>query len=137
MRQRRKFFIGNLIEPMDMAAILLAELREPDVGAFRNQHGVRHPCGVGTELLVLMRRVTKDRDLRLADDGRPLLCTALAAAARGLFSGSAHAGCIGIELHPDRQLFFVQDFAAHHQEAVHGFAEQRTPQFADEGELIG
>ena len=92
MRQRGQFFVGNLVEPIDVPAVLLAQLRQPHVGALGNQHRVRHPRRVGAELFVFMRRIAKDRHLRLAHDRRPLLGALFATAARCLFGRKTRRG---------------------------------------------
>ena len=50
--------------------------------------------------------------------------------------GFAGLGGLRVELHPDGQLFFAQDFAGHEQEALQAVAEQRLPQPPDQVELF-
>ena len=53
----------------------------------------------------------------------------MAVAARsfgGLFFGR-------IELHPDGELFFAEDFGGDLKQAIDAVAEQRLPQLADQG----
>ena len=42
-RERGQLFVGNLVEAADVAAVLAAELRQPDVGALGDEHGAGHP----------------------------------------------------------------------------------------------
>ena len=103
MRERCKFFVGNLVEPVDVSAILLAELRQPHVGALGDQHGVRHPRRVRAELLVFVSRIAEDRHLGVAVDRRPLLlprslrrCAAAAALAAAAASAAAAIPRLGL-----------------------------------------
>ena len=82
MSEGRQLFVGNFVEAADVAAVLLAELREPDVGALGDEDGGGHPGGVGREFFVFIRGIAEDRHLGVADDGGPLLLAALAALER-------------------------------------------------------
>ena len=57
--ERGQLFVGDLVEPVDVAAVLLAQLRQPDVGALGDQHRAGHPRRVGAELFVFMRRIAE------------------------------------------------------------------------------
>jgi len=111
----------------------LLRLRQPDVGALGDEHGVGHPGRVGRELFVLVRRIAKCRHLGVADDGGPLLLTVLTPArCRGARSvcGSRFGFWIGRVVHgPDGQLFFVQNLTGQEQKALDAVAQQRLPQF--------
>src|SRR5438128_11973771 len=98
---------------MDMPAVLLAELSQPYIGVLCDQDGVRHPCGIRTEFLVLVCGIPEYRNLRLADNGGPLLGSALAPAACGFLGGSASTRRVRIELHPYGKLFFMQNLTGH------------------------
>ena len=82
-----------------------------------------------------MRRIAEDGHLGLADDRRPLLLAALATTAGGFLGCGARTAGVGIELHPDGQFFFAENFAGDHQEAVHAVAQQRLPELANERKL--
>ncbi len=47
------FFVGDLIETVDLAPVLLRELIEPDVHGLGDEHDVRHPVEVLAEALRL------------------------------------------------------------------------------------
>ena len=42
----------------------------------------------------------------------------------------------GIELHPDGEFFFAEDFSGDLEEALEAVANERLPKLADEGELV-
>ena len=64
-------------------------------------------------------------------------CVPLSRRRRAASSRSAaRDAAVRIELHPDGQLFFVQNFAAHHQQTIQTVAQQRPPQFADQSQLL-
>ena len=44
-----ELLVRDLIEPVDVASVLLRELIEPDVDGLRDQDDVRHPVQVGAE----------------------------------------------------------------------------------------
>ena len=119
-----QLLVGNLVEAADVAAVLAAELRQPDVGALGDQHRVGHPGLVRRELLVFVRRIAEGRHLGVARR-----TTAIAA-------GPAAALSRRIELHPDGQFFLAQNLAGHQQESAPGVAEQRLPKLANERQLI-
>ena len=50
--------------------------------------------------------------------------------------GFARLGGLGVELHPDGQLFFAKNFAGHEQKTLQAVAEQRLPEPADQVELF-
>jgi len=49
LRDEIKFFVRNLIQPVDVAAVLLGKLVQPDVGVLGQEHGARHPLAVRRE----------------------------------------------------------------------------------------
>ena len=77
-------------------------------------------------------RIAEDRHFGVADDRGPLLLAAL----RRRAASAARACAAGIELHPDGQLFFVQNLAGHQQQALQAIAQQRLPKPANERKLI-
>ncbi len=135
-RQGRQLFVGNFVEAAEMATILFAELRKPDIGALGNEDRAGHPGRVGAEFFVLVGRVAEDRYFGLADDGWPLLFPAFATPAGSFLCSGAHAARVGIELHPDGEFLFAQDFSGDHEETVHAIAEEGLPQSADQRELL-
>ncbi len=50
-----QLFVGDLVEAMDVAAVFLGELLQPDVGALGHQDDVGHPGLVGAEGFVLVK----------------------------------------------------------------------------------
>ena len=138
--QRGQLFVGNLVEAADMPPVLLAQLRQPHIGALGDQHRVGHPRRVGTELLVLMSRIAEYRHFGMADDGGPLLATALATPRRsrsGRFSRSGLRLRVRRVVHgPDRQLFLVQNLPCEQQKALNAVAQQRLPQPANQFQLL-
>src|SRR5580698_6580791 len=42
-RESAQLFVGNLIQAMNVAAIMTGELLQPNVGALGDEHGGRHP----------------------------------------------------------------------------------------------
>ena len=134
--ERSQLLVGNLVEPVNVAAVLFAELRQPHVGAFGDKHGVGHPGRVGRELFVLMRGIAEDGHLRLTDDGGPLLRSLLAAAARGFFRPVAGLLRGGVELHPNAEFLLAEHFSGDREELVEAGAEQRTPEAANERQLL-
>ena len=42
-----QLFIRNLVEPMDMPAVFVRQLLQPDIGRFGQQHGPWHPVEIG------------------------------------------------------------------------------------------
>ncbi len=128
--ERLQFFVGDLVETANVPAVKPAQLRQPHVRALGDHHRGRHPCRIGRELLVLVHGVAEDRHLRRAGDRRPLLQAGFAAAARGFFGGAAGHRGRRVELHPDGQLFFVQNLAGNLQVAIENIANQRLPQLA-------
>ena len=100
-----------------------AQLRQPHVSAFGDEHRARHPGLIGGKFFVFLRgRLTESRYFCTAHECRPLLWTA--------------ARARRIELRPDSQLFFAQNFAGHEQQAVEGIADQRLPQAANDFKLL-
>ena len=83
-----------------------------------------------------MRRIAESRHLRCAHNRRPLLLPTLAPPLCSSLRRRLCLRCRWIELHPDRQLFFVQNFSRHQQEPLQSFAQQRLPQFANQRQLI-
>ena len=122
MRQRRQLFVGNLVEPPDMAPILPAQLRQPHVGALGDQHRAGHPRHVRRKLLVFVHRIAERRHLRVAHKRRPLL--------------RPSPRSRRIELRPDGQLLLAQNLRCHQQKAVERVAEQRLPELANNLQLI-
>ena len=116
--ERGQLFVGNLVEAADVPAVLPAELREPDVGALGDEHGVGHPGRVGRELLVLVGRIAEERAPRqwLSTEGHCCCPRSLAARA----ASAAHALPAGIELHPDGEFFFAENLAGDLQESARG-----------------
>jgi hypothetical protein len=47
--EQAQLFVGDLVEAVDVAAVFLGELLEPDVGALGDQDDVGHPGLVGAE----------------------------------------------------------------------------------------
>ena len=136
MSKRSQFLIRNLIQSRNSASILLAQLREPDIGALCDQDGVWHPCSVRTELLVFVSRIAKDRHLRTADNGGPLLHATFAAAASSLFRCGPSLCGSRVELHPHSQLFFMKNLPGDEQKAFEAVAQQRLPKPANERQLL-
>jgi hypothetical protein len=136
MGEGGQFFIGNFIEAPDVTTILFAQLRQPHIGAFGDQHGAWHPGGVRAESFIFLSRIAEDWDIGLSDSGRPLLFATLATTACCFLGGGARTACVGVELHPYRLFFFPENFAGNHQEAIHAVAQQRSPKTTDEGELF-
>ncbi len=134
--ERLELFVGDLVEAADVAAIKPAELREPHVGALGDHDGGGHPGGVGRELLVFVRRIAKDGHIGGAGDRGPLLHARFAPPAGCFFGGGAGPGGRRVELHPDGEFFFVQNFAGDLQEAIECVAEQRLPKLAYKVQLF-
>ena len=130
--ERGELLVWNLIEAGNRAPILPAHLRQPHVGALGDQHDGRHPGGVGRELLIFVRRIAEDGNLGGADHVRPLLLAALAMAPGG-FAG-LHGG--RVELHPDSQLFLMQNLAGDQQVMIQAVAQHRLPQLANQRQLL-
>ncbi len=127
-----EIFVGDFIEAADVAAVFAAQLRQPDVGAFGDEHGTGHPRSVGRELFVFVRRIAEHRHVRAADEGGPLLLAGLAMALGGFTS----LGSRRVELHPDGQFFFAKNLAGHEQKALQAVAEQWLPKPPDQVELF-
>ena len=54
--EQAEFFVGDLVEAMDVAEVFLGELFQPDVGALGHEDDVGHPGLVGGEGFVLVER---------------------------------------------------------------------------------
>ena len=59
-------FVGDFVEAADVAAVLAAELCEPDIGAFGDEDDGGHPGLVWREALVFVGGVAEDGDVRVA-----------------------------------------------------------------------
>ena len=60
--QLLQFFVGDLVQPVDVAPVLLGELIHPDVDVLRHHHHAGHPVDVGTEGFVLGLAATADAE---------------------------------------------------------------------------
>ena len=109
-RELCQFLVWYLVKFGDAAAILPAHLRQPDVCALSYQHGSWHPGHVRRELLVFVSLVAENRHFGTGDDSLPFPSAAL--------------GCgVGrVELHPDGQLFLVQNLAGDKQQLLQAIA---------------
>jgi hypothetical protein len=109
-RELCQFLVWYLVKFGDAAAILPAHLRQPDVCALSYQHGSGHPGHVRRELLVFVSLVAENRHFGTGDDSLPFPSAAL--------------GCgVGrVELHPDGQLFLVQNLAGDKQQLLQAIA---------------
>jgi len=83
-----------------------------------------------------MRRIAEDRHVGGARDRRPLLHARFPAAAGCFFGGCAGPRGGGVELHPDGEFFFVEDFAGDLQKANERVAQQWLPQLPDQVQLF-
>ena len=144
-----KLFIGDLVEPVDVPAIFLRELLQPNVGVFSQQHDGRHPGLVGAEGLVFHQRrlvacgvATAAAHSVCADH---ILIGGVEAGELVAFESFAAASCVGaavaagsgrVELHPDGNLFLVQDVHGQ-QYAAQVSSQQRRPLLPDELQLAG
>ncbi|MGA3102223.1 MAG: hypothetical protein ABSD61_10215 [Terracidiphilus sp.] len=122
MSQRPQFFVGNLVKPPDMAPILPAQLRQPDIRALGQQHRAGHPGHVSRKLLVFVQRVAERRHLGPAHKRRPLL-RPLSCSRR-------------VELRPDGHFLLTQNFRSQQQETLQCVADQRLPKLANNLQLI-
>ncbi len=117
-----EFFVRNLVEALDGAAILTGELSEPDVGAFGDHDDVGHPVLIGAEALVLdiagmLRAEIGDLGMRRVAEGRvPALRVS------------------GVEAHPEADFFFFKDVGGE-ENFSEAFAEVVAPILANPGEL--
>ncbi len=66
-RQKLQFFVGNPVEGGNLAAVPLAQLRQPHVGVLRQKHQPRHPLAV---VRVVLTFLGKDAIVRWLG-GRP------------------------------------------------------------------
>ena len=128
MSERCQFFVGNFVEAADVAAVLPAELRQPHVGALGDEDRRGHPGLVGREPLVFVGGIAEERHVGVAV-GEGALVPVTPRPLGGV-------GIRGIELHPDGEFFFAEDFGGNLEEALEAVAEQRLPELANEGKLI-
>ena len=125
MREKRQFLVWYLVKFGDVAAVLPAHLRQPNVGALGDQHSGGHPGRVRRELFIFVELIAENWHFRAGDNPVLLPSTAL--------GGSAGR----VELHPDGQLFLVQNLAGNQQQLLQAIAQQRLPELTDKGKLIG
>ena len=131
-----EFFVGDLVEAMDVAEVFLGELFEPDVGALGHQDDVGHPGLVGGEGFVLVERglvaVGVFLALELVPADELVADEAHVAPLRRAVAELVGAG--RMEAHPDGEVFFAEDVDGE-QDALEVVAEVGRPFFADEVEL--
>jgi hypothetical protein len=106
-----KFFVGNLIEAVDVAEIFLGELLQPDVGALGDEDDVGHPGLVGGEGFVLVERRLVVMGVLLALELVPAdeLVADKAHAAPGGRAVPVLVGAGGMKTHPDGEVFLAKD----------------------------
>ena len=66
--QAAQLFVGNLVQAIDVAAVVAGELLQPDVGALGDEHGGGHPFLVGAEALGFLGRFNVGRHFSLLVD---------------------------------------------------------------------
>ena len=122
-----EFFVGDLVEAGDGAAILQRELVQPDVGALGDEHDVGHPLHIGTEALVF--------DVGAGELGHVGVAAhlKLMPALTALTGASAS---VRMKAHPDGGVFFFEDIDGEEQSAEVG-AEDAGPFLAEKCQLAG
>ena len=131
VREVGEIFVGDLVEAADVAAVFAAQLRQPHIGAFGDEHRAGHPGRVGRELFVFVRGIVKTGTSAEADDQ-----ASAAGRRRRALGGCAGVAAGRVELHPDGQFFFAQDFAGDQQISLSRLvADQGLPELADERQV--
>ena len=117
-----QLFVGNLVQAMDVAAVVAGELLQPDVGALGDEHGGGHPFLVGAEALGFLGCFHVGRHFPLLVDTPREIVPA----------GGVGAG--RIEPHPDGDVLFLEHVDGQ-QKLGKRVADQLSPVFDDVGEL--
>ncbi len=104
-----------------MPPVVPAELRQPHVGAFRDQHRGGHPGRVGPKISRTRAPDRRRPAPASTCDRRPLLHAGFAAPPGSFLGGPSSHRRRRIELHPDGEFFLVQNLTGDLEKTIQGY----------------